>query len=412
MENIIDEKSSLLEEEPYQKYITESISNLKKNPDIKISSKILHSSETPSLYYYCTVKKQTKSNPFDVDILICFEFIDKEIPYVTILTDFMDPSLNDNRNYYRCLIKENDYKFDLNKIEDHKKILESMIDGIENFLLYIKESIEVNSFIYFGEYEIDHIYQINDFLQCKNYLNFYRLNEVKNKNKEKYILFTKLYFLLFEPLEKEKDKTLVKLIYYQQLRDMYLSFDKNERINTLILKLSSDDIFFEIEFVLIDRKKKIIEEEKDEEDEENKEKEIKAKKTDEEIKNEIKENIRLNYALLIKEWFTYIDNINFKTKYENVVNLYQMLFNDYRGRLKIKSKDKDTLEEYNKLIAFYEKIVIYYENKKEVNNNERLHKIISNIIYICSELINYAKKLNKNGNEYLLKAKKYLNFYK
>ena len=88
-----------------------------------------------------------------------------------------------------------------------------------------------------------------------------------------------------------------------------------------------------------------------------------------------------------------------------------MIFNEYRGNLKINDEEQNTIEEYNKLIQFYEKIVIYYENKKE-KNNERVHKIIGNIIYICSELINNSKSQKKNENEYLLKAKKYLNFYK
>ena len=184
-----------------------------------------------------------------------------------------------------------------------------------------------------------------------------------------------------------------------------MTFDKNEIKDSLIIKFFYNDIVNDntdkLEFIIIDRKRKIIKD-----NEENEEKDVKK-----EIKiNEIKQKEKYNYSLLVKEWLNYLDNIDFKN-FENVVNIYQMIFNEYRGNLKINDEDKNKIEEYDKLIKFYEKIVIYYENKKE-KNNERVHKIIGNIIYICSELINNSKTQKKEENEYLLKAKKYLNFYK
>ena len=153
---------------------------------------------------------------FKYDIVFSFEFINGEIPYVTILTDFIEPTLNDNRNYYRCLTKFHNYKFYLDKYKNQQNILESMINnGIENFLYYLYESKEINTFVFFGEYEYEHIYLINDFLQNKNYLNFYRINQIFGKiQEERYIFFTKLHFLLFEPLKN--DKTLLKLIFYKK----------------------------------------------------------------------------------------------------------------------------------------------------------------------------------------------------
>jgi hypothetical protein len=284
-----------------------------------------------------------------------------------------------------------------------------MINGIENFLYYLYESKEINTFIFFGEYEYEHIYQINDFLQNKNYLNFYRIYRIfgKNQEEERYIFFTKLYFLLFEPMKN--DKTLLKLVFYKKLKDIKLAFDKNEIKDSLIIKFTYTDIIKDnsdkLELTIIDRKRKII---KDNEEKEKGEKEKEEKKDIK--KNEIKQKEKYNYSIIIKEWLDYLDNIDFK-KYENIVSIYQMIFNEYRGNLKVNEEENNTIEEYNKLILFYEKIVIYYENKKE-KNNERVHKIIGNIIYICSELINNSKTQNKNENEYLLKAKKYLNFYK
>ena len=94
------------------------------------------------------------------NILFCVEFINGEIPYVTILTDFIEPSLNDNRNYFRCLTKERNYIFSLNKYSEIRNILEIIIRGIKNFLKYVREIIEINYFVYLGEYELRHIYHI------------------------------------------------------------------------------------------------------------------------------------------------------------------------------------------------------------------------------------------------------------
>ena len=220
-------------------------------------------------------------------------------------------------------------------------------------------------------------------------------------------IISKLYFLLFEPMKN--DKTLLKLVFYKKLKDIKLAFDKNEIKDSLIIKFTYTDIIKDnsdkLELTIIDRKRKII---KEKEEKEKGEKEKEEKKDIK--KNEIKQKEKYNYSIIIKEWLDYLDNIDFK-KYENIVSIYQMIFNEYRGNLKVNEEENNTIEEYNKLIQFYEKIVIYYENKKE-KNNERVHKIIGNIIYICSELINNSKTQNKNENEYLLKAKKYLNFYK
>ena len=89
-----------------------------------------------------------------------------------------------------------------------------MIIGINNFLTFLNDSLKIKLFIFFGEYEYRYIYQINGFLQNKNYLNFYRINEIINNNEEeRNIIFTKLYFLLFKPLKK--DKTQIKLLFHQ-----------------------------------------------------------------------------------------------------------------------------------------------------------------------------------------------------
>ena len=387
-------------EELYDDYIQETIQKLKKYKDIEISAKILHHFKKPTFYYYCIVRKNSCSNPFNINILFCFEFIDGEIPYVTILTDFVQPSLNDNRNYYRCLIEENKYIFSLDNFQDLQDILEKMINGIENFLFYIKESLEINAFIFLGEYNFSHIYQINDFLMNKNYLNFYRIKILnENKNEEKYVIFTKLYFLIFDPLED--DKTLIKLIYKQKLRDLDFSLDNNYINNSLILNFSSES-HENLEFILIDREKKI----KNRKNEEKKE--IQKGNSQKEIKVN---NDKFDYTIIIKEWFKYLENIHFE-EYNIVITNYKIIFNEFKKKKKLNIIEESKIHEYNKILEFYEKIIEFYENKKDINNSKRIHKFINNIIYICSELIDFSKNKNENENEYLLKIQKYLKAYK
>jgi len=389
----------------YEEHIIKTINKLKENKDIKITGKILHYLETPILYYNCTSISNTKSNPFDIDIEFTFEFIDKETPYITILTDFIEPSLKDNRNYFRCLTSDHKYKFNLNNLTQQEKILESMINGIENFLTYLNESIAINAFIFFGEYEYEHIYQINDFLQNNNILNFYRINELINNNKkeERYIIITSLYFLIFEPLEE--DKALARLINSIKLKDLNLTFDKNEKNKSLILKLSLSKTkkknSKDIEFVLIDRSRKV--------------KNINENDVnlvdDELIKENENKDENLKYSTLMNQWFSYQDKVNFKN-YDIVLNKYKILFSDSKGYLKITEKKKNRIEEFNQHIKFNEEMVALYEKLKNKNNDKRMYKLISNIIYICSELVNYADTKDGKENEYLIKIRKYIDQYK
>ena len=389
MENIINE-NIVINEENYQQYLKKVIDKMKKYKDIIILGKLLHYLEKPTFYYDCTVLLNTEYNPFDIDIQFCFEFIDGEIPYVTILTDFVDPSLNDNRNYYRCLSKEFTYKFSLDNLPEHEIILESMIEGIENFLTYLNESMAVNTFIFFGQYEYDHIYQINDFLKNRNCLNFYRINQINNKKyEERYIIFTKLFFLLFIPTSE--DKALVKLIFFQKLKDLNLEFDKNKEHNSLILKLNYKKFNNDIEFKIIDRKRKsTIEELNLVEEEENNERDGKS-----------------DYSIVLKDWFSYLDNINFK-KYDIVLSKYKILFNDKKRNVKVKDMSPTKVEEYNKFIQFNENLISLYENLKNINNNKRIYKLISNIIYISSELVDFGNTQDGKENKYITKIRKYI----
>lgn len=391
--SIINEDTDSITNEIYQAYLLKTLDDFKDNKYISIKGKLLHYLSSPTLYYYVKVYKNTNINPFDKEILFCFEFIDNEIPYATILTDFIEPTLNDNRNYYRCLTKNHNYKFYLDKKNASRNVLKSMVNGIKNFLYYLKESININYFVYFGEYEFKHIYQINDFLS-KNNIRFYRVYVLKNNlQTEIYIMITKLYFMIYQPLAN--DRSLMKLIFIIELNEINFNYDKNDENHSLILDLTNTKFKSNLEFVLIDRKHIVSKENK--------------------LFDKEKNDIDYEYSKLIKEWFTLQnDNLNIFKKYIGILNNYRIIFDEYRDRLEIIIGKYVNIEEYEKLIDFYEKILNYYETKetKKTEDNERVHEIISNLIYICSELVNHDKKNPRKNNKFLIKIQKFLDSYK
>ena len=391
--SIINENIDYIKDEIYQTYLLKTLDDFKDNKYISIKGKLLHYSSLPTLYYYINFYKKTNINPFEKEILFCFEFIDNEIPYVTILTDFIEPTLNDNRNYYRCLTKKHNYKFYFDKKNDSRNVLKSMINGIKNFLNFLKESIKINYFVYFGEYEFKHIYQINDFLSSKNN-RFYRINVIKNNLQiEAYIIITKLYFMICQPLAN--DRSLMKLIFIIELNEINFNYDKNDENHSLILDLTNTKFKGNLEFILIDRKHIVSKENK--------------------LFDKEKNDINYEYSGLIKEWFTLQnDNIILFKKYIGILNNYRIIFDEYRDKLDIIIGKYKNIGDYEKLIDFYEKILNYYETKQTKKNedNERIHEIISNIIYICSELINHDRNNPKKNNRFLIKIQKFLNSYK
>ena len=203
----------------------------------------------------------------------------------------------------------------------------------------------------------------------------------------------------------EEDKALAKLINSIKLKDLNLTFDKNEKNNSLILKLSLSKTKKknnkDIEFLLIDRSRKM---------ENVNENEVNLVE-DELIKDNVDKDEKSKYSELMNQWFSYQDKVNFKN-YDIVLNKYKILFSDSKGYLKITEKKKNRIEEFNQHIKFNEKMVALYEKLNNKNNDKRMYKLISNIIYICSELVNYADTKDGKENEYLIKIRKYINQYK
>ena len=366
----------IITENSIESFINKTTKTLNKNKDIRISGKILHYGPQNILYYNCITYKKTKINPYNCDIIFGYEFIPNEIPYITILTDFLIPSLKDNRNFYYCLTNNFNYKFSLDHLDEHFKIIENIIKNTPIFLDYVKSCSRINSFIFFGEYRYNHLYQINDFLQHDSILNFYRINQLINdKFEEKYIVITRLYFLFFEPLKN--NKSLAYLKYSKKLKDLELDYEKGpEEKNTLILKIKTNKIS-DIEFVFINREKTSCK----------------------------------NYSIFMKNMFIYQDSIDF-SKYSLVINKYKLLFNHNTFKVNVNSiKLHKKISEYEKMIAFNEKVIEYYEENASKKSEDQILKYISNIIFLCTELVGFHDD-NEKANLYLNKMKNYMDISK
>ena len=234
MENKINENITSNNEEIENKiniFISEIKNKYKDNKiyNIQITGKILYYiKDTTILYFNYKMFKNNKNNLFNKDILFGFEFIQNKVPYIRVLSNFINPTLYDGRNLFYCILNDynDNYIFDINNLEECNKILEKIIIGIDKFIITLKDNINIKVLIYYGEYTLNHIYLMNDFLMNQPILDFFRIYELNNKNKDlKYIIITDLYFLIFEPIND--NKSLGKLIQIQYIKDINFIIENN-----------------------------------------------------------------------------------------------------------------------------------------------------------------------------------------
>ena len=412
-------------------FIENIINKFSDNKKINIEGKTLHylsenneTSEVINFSFY--IYGNTEINPFLLDIIIDLEFVPNKTPYARIRSDFTLPSLYDNRNYYFCLTNENDYIYDPKQLEKIENILNTIINsGIENFLFCIKESLQVNTFIYYGEYKLNSTYNMNDFLENNKLIKLYRINQILEKGKdieEKYILFTQLYILIFKP--NSKDKSYAELIFMKQLKNIIFNYKKNfnKKLNRHTFMFYIQDIktpngkTYEMEFELIDRSRPsaIVEEE------------LKVK---EDIINENKnlnDNESNNTNNITKKgendiWDKYIQfeeeiekkqkEINFN-KYKLILESYRPLFN-HRSNIDKKEKgiqNKNKIMDYEKMFKYCEKMYNYYEKMNDNKNyKKRMEYYIININFFCAELMGFYDMEKASFKFYFDKMKYYLN---
>ena len=382
-----------------------------------ISGKILYylSIEGHIIYFIIEICKDTDINPFDGNFIIDLQFIPKKKPLIKFRKDCFIPSLCDNRNFFDCFVKS-DFVYDdnLDKVE---KIMEEIIHfGIKNFLFCLKENIDYNTFIYYGDYELKEIYNINDFLQNLELIKFYRVNHVYNSEiEEKYFIITQLYFLIFTP--KQDDKSFVELIFKEKLRDININIKiiHNNKLKRDTLLLIFEEIntpidnTYEIEFFFIDRNCPV--------------------NTDEIYQEEIGNNNEINIInnepqseekIFMEKYEKLKTDINTKqkeinlSKYISVISTYKPLFKSKNNEVKKLSEIelKNKIIDYEKLFQFCEKNFNHYNNlddKEKEKFKERIQFYLIVINFLAAELMAFYDKEKTNFNFYYNKIKSILN---
>ena len=383
--------------------IQDIIENINKNVikdyQLEIFGKRLYylSTEGEVLYFLLEINPDTDINPFDESILIDLQFIPNKKPLLKFKKNFLEPSFCDNRNFFDCFFTR-DFIYKNNDINKVEKILEEIIKvGIKNFLFCLKENIQFNTFIFYGDYELNEIYNINDFLENSNTIKFYRVNHVYNSEiEEKYIILTDLYFLIFIP--QENNKSFAKLIFKELLRDINFIhkkiFNKKIKRNTLKLILQElntpVDSTYEIELFFINR--------------------ICPELT--ETHNE--DNFFVENCKKLK------DDIE-KKQQKISFNKYSSVIVNSKRLFKAKGNEKNDLSEiefknriidYEKLFQFSEKVYNYYNELNEKDKKkykDRMDFYIIAINFLGAELMTFFDKEKANFNFYYDKVKSILN---
>ena len=227
-----------------------------------------------NLYFSLRYYKNTELNPYNKDICFSITIEDKE-PYkilnIKCLSSFCFPNFCDGRNFYKAIININNKKFENNEnvdkinTKDSNKILyineeynddisslEIIIDLIPNFIKEIKNSEKMKHLLKFGEgeYNADEIYDINDFLIGGNNKFFRAKQIIEQKQFDRYIIITDIYFILIEPLKEIKNKGL--LLFFGFLHKLEkeetndenifnLNWSKNKNQNKITIKLKIEN---------------------------------------------------------------------------------------------------------------------------------------------------------------------------
>ena len=360
-----------------------------KDKNIKIIGKVLqYIKHTDILIFYVTIYKSTQINPFSSDIMMSLEFKENIVPYVQILNDFINPTLNDGRNIYFCLTNKHTYCFNKNNEEEFQKMFKEIIEGIKLFLLCIKENIQINALIIYGEYEIGKSYQINDLLLNKSTLQFIRVIEIVNKTEKlKYIIISQLFFLAFEP--DGVDKSIAKLVNIFLLKDINFAFNilntKKGKRTVYTMKLIDEHFNdkFMMDFYFPDYVAEQNQVNKD------------SKKVEEGKYLDLKQ-------IVVKKK----NEIDF-SKYKIVILNSKPLFsiNIKKNNKKVMYK-QNLYNDYKLYITYFEELYNYYKDFDDPNIKARVDLYKKSLTYYCVDFISfydfnpeevklYQEKINK-----------------
>ena len=200
---------------------------INQNYNVKINGKMLHDTEKINIHFDALLYDNSEINPFDEEIELSIDFFEDEIPYVQIMSNFHNPTFYDIKNYYLCLSSNQNYIFKKSRLDYCQLALEEIFSNMKYFLYHIRECDQMKTFIYFGEYNYDHIYHINNFLRNSEKIDFYRINRIKDNkfyDKMLYIICTELFIIAFVPIEE--NKSLGRILFYTKLSDTEFHFEE------------------------------------------------------------------------------------------------------------------------------------------------------------------------------------------
>ena len=430
-----------MKEEPISEYEKDYIlfieslelnTNKKYNKSLKIEGKLLHETDKINVFFGIFIYKSTEINPFEADIEMTVEFIENEAPYVQMMTNFLEPTIYDLKNYFLCLSRKNNYVFSYKSLGQCQAIFLEIIANIQIILHHLYNCELFGTFIYFGEYNLNHIYHINSFLKNSEIFDFFKINRTENEmlyDKILYLIFTELYVIVFEPLEK--DKSLAKILFCNKLSETSMNYEeiniysdgqKRKKLKVRIEDIHKRVLFKDNNYInSINNHIKI------------------SFKDDDELKHNPYQsinNIQTENVFHDKFEFLFInkeenDEIEIKKEYENVkkfalkklvleqkgykniISPYWLLFNFSKNLNSIVYSLEQNREEVDKIIEYNEHLYNKYVKRKTNLDIKIINNAIKNIIFLCSEITSML--INDEGTilkPYVQKIQKYSNINK
>lgn len=203
---------------------------IKKNIMHIIVKQNAHLNDT--LYLQLIYKKNTDLNPLNYNMVFSIT-VDNEypnsIPLVKCVTNFCFPTLFDSRNLIFSIINHNWVNKNSKYSKGHEPDTSQLIEPLEEIIIRIPKFVDrlienTNNkiLVYYGDYKIDMIYDMNEFLSNLD-LDFYKIYQfVRSKKgpekvpKERYVVVSDIYFLLFDPVPSSKN--LGKLLFWGDIR--------------------------------------------------------------------------------------------------------------------------------------------------------------------------------------------------
>ena len=434
---------------------------------IKLQGKLLHETENINILFDVFLYKSTEINPFEADIEISIEFIENEAPYVQIMTNFLEPTLYDIKNYFLCLSKKKDYIFQSKYMGKCQIVFLEIISNMQIFLYHLYNCELFKTFVYFGEYNMNHIYHINNFLQNNEIIDFFRINRIDNEKfyeKILYIIITELHLIVFEP--NDNNKSLCKILFYKKLSEIFINCEevkystkdkttkklkvsiKDIKNNILFIKKhdknmisdkikilkkdnnskSNQDIPKSNEIIINEKNYKIADSNKKEKQEDNYDNKFKTLNSNQSILNNNQNNSYnkfeflfineeekddLKFENLKKEYENYKKfeqkkKVLVENEYQNIISAYWLIFNYLNDLNKNGYSLQENIDEIDKLIEYNEKLFNKYSKRKTNVDKKILNNAINNIIFLCTEITSTLINEKDNIiNNYVEKIRKY-----